>query len=94
MKHRTVQLETSPRCPNCGHTLNGATSIGHEQDPTPGDLTVCIDCASPLEFTPELGLRRIDLETLPSDARCDIERAISLVKAAMRKEKYRFGAPE
>lgn len=40
------------RCPLCDHRLDAASALDSDAAPTPGDLTVCISCASPLVFGP------------------------------------------
>lgn len=48
------------RCPYCGHNLDAAMS-GNPKNPDavpkPGDVSVCISCASVLVFKPDLTLR-------------------------------------
>lgn len=47
------------RCPWCGETLNMAASFDHDQQPKPGDLTVCIQCAGMLKYGPAMKLLRL-----------------------------------
>ena len=47
----SVHVVAAPRCPGCGTALNGATAVDLSGVmPTPGDLTVCLYCATALEF--------------------------------------------
>lgn len=43
-------------CPECGHTIEWATSE-HAQMPNVGDWCVCIECTAPLRFGDDLKLR-------------------------------------
>lgn len=50
-------------CPICGKKLDRATMVsktGESAEPTPGALTVCIDCGGWLVFRKDLSLRRMD----------------------------------
>jgi hypothetical protein len=55
------------RCPYCEHRFDAATSIGSDAVPKPGDLTLCISCASPLVFTATLTARKPLPGEIPSD---------------------------
>lgn len=58
---KTFRLEVQ-LCPKCGYTLDAATKVeGTKGAPEPGDLTVCLGCASVLQFGPELKLCLADL---------------------------------
>lgn len=47
----SVHVVAAPRCPGCGTALDGALAVDLSGVmPTPGDLTVCLYCAAPLEF--------------------------------------------
>ena len=46
-------------CPFCGKELDGASGTNGDQAPRPGDFSVCIGCASPLVFGPDLSLQII-----------------------------------
>lgn len=68
-------------CPYCGKKLDAASGEG---TPSPGDVSVCIECASPLMFTDELTLRvmtRAEFADLPPATRADLRR----YQAAVRK---------
>jgi hypothetical protein len=46
---KTVQHKLS-LCPWCGVKIAASTRIGDESVPKPGDLTVCLNCASPCRY--------------------------------------------
>ena len=46
------------RCPYCDILLDAATPAEGDAVPEPGDLSVCIKCASPLVFDDKLILRK------------------------------------
>ena len=48
---RSQHLSIAPRCPVCATVLDGATGVGHDERPDPGDPTVCLYCATALVFT-------------------------------------------
>jgi hypothetical protein len=57
---RDTRLPPSP-CPYCGKVNDGALAADLDKpdaSPSPGDITVCIECASPLIFTEALRLRK------------------------------------
>ena len=58
------QLENSPVCPNsdCNTLLDGYTSVGHDDTPSSGDITVCAGCAWVLQFDDDLQLGVFQIE--------------------------------
>jgi hypothetical protein len=45
-------------CPACGHPLNAATGIDDPSArPSPGDVSICWECAAVLAFTEDLSVR-------------------------------------
>ena len=50
-------------CPCCGHRFNAATN-DKLYSPKPYDISICINCASILQFDTELALHEIDIEKL------------------------------
>ena len=71
-------------CPMCNHQLDAATCTTGDHKPAPGDLTVCIECATILEFDPDLSVRVVGpsvLAALDDDTRAHL----ALVRAAIRK---------
>ena len=59
----TTRHPTQP-CPNCGYPLNSVGSALGDHRPEVGDLTVCIECVTPLTFEPGLTLRVTTTEEL------------------------------
>lgn len=64
----TSELPATP-CPWCGYVLDAASYAGGgDVDPVPGDLSVCMSCASVLRFGPDLILEacpEAELKALP-----------------------------
>lgn len=56
---RTTETPASA-CPSCGATLDAAASPV-EESPRPGDYSVCFECAAPLRYTDDMGLRLLTL---------------------------------
>lgn len=63
-----VKIERpTPRCPNCGTTLDGVTgtAIGGEMPepaefiPGPGDISMCCYCGELLQFQPDMTSARL-----------------------------------
>jgi hypothetical protein len=55
---------TSDRCPRCRKELDAATSIEDYCAPKPQDLTVCIKCATILQWNKDMRLEIADLNKL------------------------------
>lgn len=67
---KSTQLPAS-RCPYCDVDLDAAGSY-EGKTPDPGDLTVCVSCASLLAYGDDMRLRKVvpaDLADLPEDAK-------------------------
>lgn len=45
------------RCPKCNQLLDAATSTEGDHHPSPGDISVCINCAEVLTFDEDLLLQ-------------------------------------
>lgn len=45
------------RCLSCGHKFNSAASAGKKGYPTPGDLTMCLNCGAVMIFADDLTVR-------------------------------------
>ena len=56
--HETSRVPVS-RCPDCGYAMDAASPVSGnaDEEPRPGDLSVCLDCGAVLVFTNELGMR-------------------------------------
>lgn len=75
-----VNLEED-RCPKCGCLINASTGIEDEnQMPSKGDISICIECASILEFDENLKLKLCSQETIN---RLDEDLLKVIIKARM-----------
>jgi hypothetical protein len=82
MTLRDYRLPESP-CPACGRTLDGALAMAHDgAGPSPGDVTVCIDCEALLEFGEGHTLRRLDVATLDDRTKAELYACLHLVRRA------------
>jgi len=56
------QLVPESKCPTCGHTLNAVTEKGAaiSARPEEDDLTMCIECYTPLLFNKDLSIRLLN----------------------------------
>lgn len=55
------------KCPGCNHKLSGVTPLGRRRGrgrPSPGDMTVCVYCASLLVYSRSERLRLLTAEEL------------------------------
>ncbi|HTH42901.1 MAG TPA: hypothetical protein VL498_07035 [Terracidiphilus sp.] len=69
-------------CPQCRHELDAATKVtGNAGGPDPGDLTVCLNCGTILQFTPALALERASRETLSDFLQKEPNNFIMLMRA-------------
>lgn len=70
-------------CPRCNYGMDVATAIdGSGVHPSPGDLTVCIMCGAPMEWSSEGSPRWLTLDefmTLPEDAIGAIARVVTAI---------------
>lgn len=57
MKVGTDRHVPESPCTACGRPMNGATCVGDEAAPEPGDFTVCIRCGHLMVFGDQLILR-------------------------------------
>lgn len=76
-------------CPSCRHTLPLACGIDHEDEPKPGDLTLCIRCAAYLQFDDDLQLEifpEVELLDLPDDTRLLLVRGRQAIKTVHQIE--------
>jgi len=57
-------------CPKCGTAIAVATNVNHNKkspsnvQPHPGALSICMNCGTVMEFTPELEIRVLTAEEL------------------------------
>lgn len=76
-------------CPNCQHRLDTITAVDGLDEalvPQPGDLTICLYCATPLTFTEAGSLRHL---TLVDWQEIDLEDRQSLLRAYRLALEYR-----
>lgn len=53
------------RCPACKYKMDTAASISEDgSQPSPGDLSMCLMCGEPLEFTEDLALVRAGADAM------------------------------
>jgi hypothetical protein len=85
---RDSRVPESP-CPGCGKKLDGATDWSGNAAPSPGDVTVCIDCGEISEFEPDLSLRPASADCLAQLDLIEIQRArrISAAYQAWKRNK-------
>jgi hypothetical protein len=87
---RDTPVPPSP-CPWCGKLNDMATSANADRPddvPEPGDVTVCIACASPAVFNPDMTLRRPwpgEIEAAHPDDRTVLDRAVRAVRQLDRR---------
>jgi hypothetical protein len=68
--------------------VDAASGIDTDEAPDPGDLSVCINCASPLVFGPDLKLRTMtaaEYAELHPVERAQIEAAMATVRSFDRR---------
>jgi hypothetical protein len=46
-------------CPNCGKPLDAAMSTEGDHKPSPGDMTICMDCRHLCAFAEDMRLREL-----------------------------------
>ena len=73
-------------CLECGHHLNGATSMEDQHIlPNEGDISVCLYCATVAMFTDANGaLRKIgndEIKTFPNEVRKEVTKTQSAIMA-------------
>lgn len=52
------------RCPECGHACDSAGSVTTPAAPQPGDLSVCIRCATISQYDDQMSLARVPDEAI------------------------------
>lgn len=69
-------------CPHCQYEMDACTSVDGDAVPKEGDISVCLNCGSFLEFNHELGLDLYpdsNLLDLPDEMRLQLTRARMLI---------------
>lgn len=78
-----AETKIHSNCPSCGKLLSGATSLNEEDAlPSPGDISVCMDCATILKFDNDLRLVAISNEEFagyPEDIKKTVKKARNLL---------------
>jgi hypothetical protein len=62
--HRLGESNIVPRatCFNCGKPLDRAAGLDTDNQPGPGDVTICLDCGHLMIFDDQLALRQLSPE--------------------------------
>jgi DNA-directed RNA polymerase subunit RPC12/RpoP len=79
MKVGTDHRIISSLCLRCGKELSGASGVGVDAPPDPGDVTVCIYCGHIMAFADDLTMR--PLTTAEAHAVADDERVLAVQAA-------------
>ena len=78
------RLDQSSHCPYCGYELDGATSPRDQSMmPSPGDVSICIECGGICLFTADLRLRKPTLEE-DSTIRAELGATLAAFELARR----------
>jgi hypothetical protein len=86
-EHWTETRLPESRCPFCDHKFDAASGEGTEA-PKPGDLTICLYCASPLRFTDDLTVRamtRAEIAELPPQNQAELRRYMAAARKLDRR---------
>jgi hypothetical protein len=67
-------------CPVCFTKLDAVTSVEGEFTPKVGDCTICLGCASVLQFTEGMELRLSSLMEIPAHSRMSFAKLVQLIK--------------
>lgn len=88
--HHT-QLDGAPRCLNCNTLIDGATSVGSDVRPKPGDVTVCMYCGHVMAFNDELTMRELTgqeiIEIAGNPVLIQVQKATATVRKMMKKDR-------
>ena len=58
MKVTDFTVPDSP-CPSCGEVMSAACNLFDKEAPSPGDLTICMECLAMLTFDQDRHLRAV-----------------------------------
>lgn len=84
-----ITMTKNDNCPKCGYRLNAATGQHGYEVPKVRDLSVCINCASLLEFNDDLSLRSLsDLEI--STLADDVIEEVQTIQRFIRSQKTHY----
>lgn len=70
-------------CPSCLRQMDCATAVSGEAKPSPGDVSICINCGTFLRFDPDLNIELLDddsFDAFPEDSRATLSMAKQLIK--------------
>ena len=80
-------------CPECGKVLDCSTSVEFDgAKPSPGDISICLDCTAILEFGENLELKRIsneDFSSLPENIKNSLKKVRDAINS-LNIERNRF----
>jgi hypothetical protein len=74
-------------CLSCGKPLDGATCVGRDAAPDPGDITICIYCGHIMVFDDNLKLRELSDEEVREVAGDGRVLAVQRARRAAEKDK-------
>lgn len=83
MSHKTKE----DSCPTCHHLLDTATGINSDNQPKPGDYSLCAYCGQPLIYDKDLFLRAIEMTELPMSVRDIFEQVSIEIKLMIQYKK-------
>ena len=90
MKERVLPAAA---CLDCGTSLDGASGLGHDRKPKPGDVTICFTCGHIMAFAKDLTFRPLtDAEMIEIAGNPVIVKAQTL-RAAVWKIDRRLNEP-
>lgn len=88
MKTGTDRRIAESECINCHAKLDGATSVGCDESPSPGDFSVCIKCGHLMAFGHDLQFRELteaEMHQIAGDPRIiAAQKAISIVSGTRK----------
>ena len=69
------------KCLKCGNKLNRASGLGHDEQPEPGNISICVRCGNIAAFDDNLQVRPLTDEELKiTNAQDEIMRMQSLIR--------------
>jgi Zn ribbon nucleic-acid-binding protein len=73
-------------CPACGHRFDGATCVGADGIPKPGDYTICIKCGHLMAFADDLTLRELTSNEMHDIAGDERVLAVQRVRGMLKRQ--------
>lgn len=77
---KSGKLDNNPTCPQCKKSLDGFTTVDHDERPKPDDVTICCYCREVLQFDNDMNLKTASPEA--------IEECVLEVSIAQRMGRY------